>query len=301
VLGRTGLRVFEVGFGACAIGGSCAFLAYGPTDDGNSLRSIARALELDCNFFDTADVYGWGHSEALLGQALAGRRTEVILTTKAGHDFYHGPGRQNFEPGYLRFALYESLRRLKTDYIDVYQLHNPPLQVVYDPRTVAAMQTLQDEGRVRWLGISAATVYDAAAAVRAGWLDTIQVRYSLMAPETRLVVFPEAQARQIGIIAREPLANGFLTAKYRPDSRFPPEDFRSTRDAATLSDIARQVEAFKADLSGGETPAQRALRFVLEAPAVSVAIPGCKTVAQVEENFSTSLARKEDEDILDLL
>src|SRR2546425_10031579 len=125
-LGKTGLKVSEVGFGAWAIGGNDHGNSYGPTDDKVSLEAVERAFELGCNFYDTADVYGHGHSEELLGQALRDHRKEVILATKVGGDFYHDPPRMNFNPDYLEFALAKSCERLQTHYIDLYQLHNPP-------------------------------------------------------------------------------------------------------------------------------------------------------------------------------
>ncbi len=114
-LGKTGLKVSEVGFGAWAIGGNAFGNSYGPTDDRTSLDAVRRALELGCNFFDTADAYGHGHSEELLGQALKGRRDDVVIATKVGADFYHDPPRMNFNSDYLSFALTKSCERLQTE------------------------------------------------------------------------------------------------------------------------------------------------------------------------------------------
>src|SRR5512136_454613 len=119
VLGRTGLRVSEIGFGGWAIGGNAHGNSYGPTDDAESIAAVRRAADLGCTFFDTADVYGWGHSEELLGRALEGRRGDVVLATKVGGDFYHGGVRTNFDTGYLAFALERSLERLRTDHVDL--------------------------------------------------------------------------------------------------------------------------------------------------------------------------------------
>jgi aryl-alcohol dehydrogenase-like predicted oxidoreductase len=118
LLGRTGLRVSEIGFGAWAVGGNAHGNSYGPVDDRESIAAVRRAVDLGCNFLDTADVYGWGHSEEILGEALNGRRDEVFLATKVGGDFYHGGVRLNFEPGYIGFALDRSLKRLRTDHVD---------------------------------------------------------------------------------------------------------------------------------------------------------------------------------------
>src|SRR3972149_779887 len=129
------MKVSEIGFGAWAIGGEAPGTSDGPTNDAVSVRAVERALELGCTFLDTADVYGWGHSEEVLGQALRDHRHEVFLATKVGGDFYHGGVRMNFDPGYVAFALERSLRRLRTDHVDLYQLHNPPLEMTGDPAT----------------------------------------------------------------------------------------------------------------------------------------------------------------------
>ena len=134
-LGRTGIRVSEVGFGAWGIGGNAHGNSYGPTEDATSIAAVRRAIDLGCTFFDSADVYGWGHSEEVLGEALADCRQDVVIATKVGGDFYHGGVRLNFDPGYIAFALDRSLQRLRTDHVDVYQLHNPPLEMTGDPRT----------------------------------------------------------------------------------------------------------------------------------------------------------------------
>lgn len=285
ILGKTGLSVFEIGFGSWAIGGNRSGWGYGPTDDRMSLPAIDAALNLGCNFFDTADSYGHGHSEVLLGQALKSRRSEVIIATKVGFDFYHEPVKPNFHPAYIRFALHQSLRRLRTDYIDVYQLHNPPPEVLYRSEVLETLDALRTQGKVRWIGVSAATSHDGIAAVYAGWPETIQVTYNMLAPEAETTLFPLAVSQQIGVIAREPLANGFLSGKYGIHSRFPPGDIRSLWDIETLARITDQVERIKPYRRPGETLAQLALRFVLESSAVSVVIVGCKTVDQVKENF----------------
>src|SRR5437763_865915 len=135
ILGRTGLKVSEIGFGAWAIGGNAHGNSYGPTDDAESVAAVRRAIELGVNFVDTADVYGWGHSEEILGEALQNRRDDVHIATKVGGDFYHGGVRMNFDPGYIAFALERSLKRLRTDHVDVYQLHNPPAEMIGNPET----------------------------------------------------------------------------------------------------------------------------------------------------------------------
>ena len=149
-LGRTGLSVGEIGFGAWAIGGNEFGNSYGPTDDAESMRAIRRALELGCNFFDTADVYGHGHSESLLGEALQDVRETVIIATKVGADFYKPDLRLDFTPGYLRFAVQRSLERLRTDRIDLLQLHNPPMTLISATGTWEPLEEMKREGLIRF-------------------------------------------------------------------------------------------------------------------------------------------------------
>src|SRR6266487_5326122 len=225
-LGRTRLQVSEIGFGAWAIGGNAHGNSYGPTDDTQSIAAIRRALDLGVNFFDTADVYGWGHSEEILGQALEGRRDDVVLATKVGGDFYHGGVRTNFEPGYIAFALEQSLRRLRTDRVDLYQLHNPPPEMMGDPATYEALDSLRAEHRIEHYGVSIHEPYEGTLCLEAGKPDVLQVPFSLFRQEWIDELFAEARTAGVGIIAREPLGNGFLTGRIRPDVRFPPGDIR---------------------------------------------------------------------------
>ena len=145
-LGRTGFEISELGFGAWAIGGT----GYGPTDDRQSLKALKFAFDQGINFFDTADTYGHGHSESLIGEAFraSSTRVRIYIATKAGWDFYHGGDKKNFDPEYIRFACGESLRRLRTDYIDLYQLHNPKLEIIEEGRVFKVLAQLKQEGKI---------------------------------------------------------------------------------------------------------------------------------------------------------
>ncbi len=212
-LGRTGLRVSEVGFGAWAIGGNAHGNSYGPTDDATSVAAIRKAVDLGCTFFDTADVYGWGHSEEILGHALEGRRDDVVLATKVGGDFYHGGVRMNFDPGYIGFALERSLRRLLTDHLDLYQLHNPPAESMGDPSTYDALESLKAEGKIAHYGISIHEASEGLLCLEAGKPEVLQIPFSLFRQEWIDELLPAAQRAGVGIVAREPLGNGFLAGK----------------------------------------------------------------------------------------
>ena len=288
-LGRTGLKVSEVGFGAWAIGGNDHGNSYGPTNDAVSARAVERAVEMGCNFLDTADVYGWGHSEQVLGGALRERRQDVILATKVGGDFYHGGVRMNFDPGYIAFALERSLQRLRTDYVDLYQLHNPPISLMADPGTYDVLEELQAENKVRHYGVSVHEPMEAVMAIETGRASVIQLPFSLFRQEWIDDVFSLASKYKVGIVAREPLGNGFLTGKYAEEATFPAGDIRHHWPREMVRGQVRAAakirETFAVD---GRTPAQAALKFVLAFPEVSVTIPGGKTPAQVEENLAAS-------------
>jgi len=286
-LGRTGVHVSEIGFGAWAIGGNAHGNSYGPTDDAASVAAVGRALDLGCTFFDTADVYGWGHSEAVLRDGLGEHRDEVVLATKVGGDFYHGGVRMNFEPDYIRFALDRSLERLGTDHVDLYQLHNPPAEMFGDPKAYGVLDELQDENKVRHYGVSVHQPEEALAAIGAGKPATIQVPFSLFRQEWAEEVLPAAQRAGVGVIAREPLANGFLTGKYTGEEAFVAGDIRAHWPKPMLRARSKAAQSFSF-LLGGETKtlAQAALRYVLSFEAVSTAIPGIKTPAHAEEDLA---------------
>jgi len=290
-LGRTGIRVSEVGFGAWAIGGNAHGNSYGPTDDATSIAAVRRALDLGCTFFDTADVYGWGHSEEVLGEALADRRQDVVIATKVGGDFYHGGVRMNFDPGYVAFALERSLKRLRTDHVDVYQLHNPPLEMTGDPRTYETLDALVAENKVRAYGVSVHEPLEAVLAIETGKPAAIQIPFSLLRQEWIDEVLPLAARNGVGVVAREPLANGFLAARYGEEARFPEGDIRRDWPREMVRGRVRAAKVAASALARpGRTPVQAALKFVLAFPEVSVAIPGAKKTAQVEENLAAAEA-----------
>lgn len=288
-LGGTGLTVSAIGFGGWAIGGNDHGNSYGPTRDEESVAAVERALELGCTFYDTADVYGWGHSEELLGQALADRREEVVLATKVGGDFYHGGVQMRFDPEYVRFALGKSLERLQTDYIDLYQLHNPPLPLLGDPSLYDVLDTLREEARIRHAGVSIHRPEEGHAVVEAARAEAIQVPLSIYRQEWLDGLFPVLEEGNVGVIAREPLGNGFLTGKYDPDDRFPPGDIRSNWPPNMIAGRALAAQKVREVLSHREeTLGQLALKFCLAFDPVTVVIPGAKTTNQVEENVAAA-------------
>lgn len=315
ILGRTGIAVSEVGFGAWGIGGNRHGNSYGETDDAESIRAVRSALELGCNFFDTADVYGHGHSEEILGEALAGVRNRVVIATKVGGNFYNRdvhpllrdrvaqaagvPYMQispdvplpvthdaNFSSDYVRFALGRSLERLRTDYIDLLWLHNPPLQVIGDMGTYGVLEDLKKEKRIRAYGVSVHSMEEGLAAIQSTMPDAVQLVYSLARREAESTVFPAARAASIGVVVREPLANGFLAGRYEPDSTWEAGDIRARMPQQYVGQMVQLGRRVR-ELAGrtGRTAAQLALRFVLDNSVVSTVIVGTKTVVQATENF----------------
>jgi aryl-alcohol dehydrogenase-like predicted oxidoreductase len=290
-LGSTGLRVSEIGFGAWGIGGAAAgAVAYGPTDDDESRRAIGRAVELGITFFDTAGLYGYGHSESLLGETLRTVRPRVVLASKAGR--VDQLGGQDFTPPAIRRALTDTLRRLRTDYLDVFQLHDPPLaQLRAEPSIVETMRTLKAEGWIRAWGISALSPEDGLAAVREFGVETLQVNFNMADQRARECgLFDLCEAGDVGLIGRTPLCFGFLTGHYAPDAAYDAHDHRSRWSVAQRRAWSAAPEALTAAewRDDSETGAQQALRYCLSYPALSTVIPGMLTVAHVEENAAAS-------------
>lgn len=287
--GNTGIKVSEIGFGCWAIGGNNHGNSYGPTTDKSSTDAINKALELGLNFFDTADVYGWGHSEELLGKALRGKRDRVVIATKVGADFYQGTGFQTFTPDYIRFALEKSLTRLNTDYIDVYQLHNPPMKLISKEETYATLRELKKEGKIRAFGVSVFTPIEGITAINVGQPDCVQITYNIFSCRPEEQLLPRAYETGCAIIAREPLANGFLTGKYDTAPKFSTGDFRKhwpMEYVQARSDATRELSFLKKN--GQQSMAQAALKYPLMDQAVSTVIVGLKDVDMVEENLAAS-------------
>lgn len=281
--------VSEIGFGAWAIGGNAHGNSYGPTDDAESLRALARALDLGCTFVDTADVYGHGHSERLVGEVV-GNRADVAVCTKVGGDFQSQPGRVmlNFAPTYVRMACEQSLHRLRREAIDVYLLHNPPPAVFKDPRLYETLQALQDEGKIRSYGVSIHACQEGLDAIASGKPAVIQVALNLLHREAEERLLEAATRADVGIIAREPLANGFLAGRLSGAHRWEHGDIRHTWPASFVQSRAERARKLVSLAVEGRTLVQAAIRYPLSLPGVSVVIPGCKTVAHVEENFGAA-------------
>ncbi len=288
-LGRTGIDVSEIGFGTWGLGGN----SYGPVDDVVSTAALRLAFDLGVTFFDTADLYGDGHSEEVLGGALRGVRAKVIIATKVGtlpHTGFFMP--QDFSPEHIVAGVEGSLRRLKTDYVDLLQLHSPPLEALEgDGRIVETLETLVRAGKIRAYGISARSPADAMTAFERYGFPVVQVNFNLIDQRAlECGLFALARERGTGIIGRTPLCFGYLSGKLKGDEAFAGIDHRRNWPTGQRKRWAEAPDLFSFlnnDGKGG-TAAQLALRYCLDHPELSTVIPGMMSSAEVRENLEAS-------------
>ena len=292
-LGRTGLSVSEIGFGAWAIGGG-----WGEQREKDSIDALHRAIDLGVNFIDTAAGYGDGRSERVIGQVLKERKEQVWVATKTPP----APGpwpptpycsdEERYSEAYLRSNVEERLRNLGTDNIDLLQLHTWTRAWNRNPRPFEILRRLQAEGKVRHIGLSTPEQdqNSVVGLMRDGWLDTVQVIYNVFEQEPAAELLPTAAECNVGVIVRVVFDEGVLTGKYRKDSTFPPDDFRSTYFAGDrLARAVGRTEKIGQELEGTEySLPQAALKFALGHPAVSAVIPGIRNVAQAQANVAAA-------------
>jgi aryl-alcohol dehydrogenase-like predicted oxidoreductase len=285
--GHTRLRVSEIGFGTWGLGGTHGgSVAYGPTDDGESLAALRRAFDLGINFYDTSDFYGLGHSEELLGEAFAGLRRHVVIATKAG---FVDAQKQDFSPRHLQTALDASLRRLRTDYVDLFLLHSPPLETLErTSETWDCVEKLRGLGKARAVGISVRSPDDGLAVVAQFAPDAIEVNFNL-ADQRALQngLFERCAHQGIGVIVRTPLCFGFLTGAFASQEVFEESDHRARWSPEQRVRWNEATDLFRT-CAEGQTPAQFALRYCLSQAGVSTAIPGMLCAEHVEENAAAS-------------
>ncbi len=294
-LGRTGWLVSEISFGAWAIGG-----AWGEVDDAESLAALRRALDLGVNLIDTADVYGDGRSERLIGQVLREREGErIYVATKAGRRLSphvaDGYNREN-----LTVFVERSLRDLDVETLDLLQLHCPPTEVYYRPEVFGVLDDLVVAGKVRYYGVSVEKVEEALKAIEYPNVQTVQIISNMFRHRPAELLFPQAKARQVGILARVPLASGMLTGKMRADTRFEESDHRNYNRYGQAFDVGetfsgvpyevglQAVQELRPWIPQGATMAQMALRWILMFDAVTCAIPGAKRPGQAADNVAAS-------------
>lgn len=291
-LGRTGWKVSEVSFGAWAIGGS-----WGTVDDTESKAALHQAIDSGVNFIDTADVYGMGRSERLIGQLKRDRKEEIIVATKAGRRL--SPHTADGYSDLTKF-IEDSLVNLQTDCLDLVQLHCPPTEVYYRPEVFGALDALVTTGKIRFYGVSVQTVEEALKAIEYPNVQTVQIIFNCFRQRPMELFFPEAQKRRVGILARVPLASGLLSGKLTADSQFETGDHRNFNRHGQAFDMGETfsgvdydlaletVEEIRAILPPNTSMAQFALRWILMQEAVTGAIPGGKRPSQVADNCAAS-------------
>jgi aryl-alcohol dehydrogenase-like predicted oxidoreductase len=293
-LGKTGFRVSDISFGAWAIGGS-----WGAVDDKESLAALNKAADCGVNFIDTADVYGMGRSERLLTQFKRDRKQDIVIATKAGRKL---PA-QTVE-GYTRENLTqwvdESLKNLAVDALDLLQLHCPPTALYYRPEVFGYLDDLVAAGKLRHYGVSVERVEEALKAIEYPGVTTVQIIFNCFRLRPAALFFEQALKKQVGILARVPLASGLLTGKLGRNSRFAADDHRAfnrhgeafdkgeTFSGVDYETALEAVEEIRRVMPQGLSMAQFALRWILMFEEVTCAIPGAKKPEQAADNCQAS-------------
>jgi aryl-alcohol dehydrogenase-like predicted oxidoreductase len=285
--------VSEIGFGAWAIGGG-----WGETDDRLSLAAMGAAVDAGVTFFDTADVYGDGHSERLIATLLRERSEPLVVATKFGR---RGPlevAQYTYEN--LRSWLERSRENLGVDTVDLVQLHCPPWETYYTPAVFEACDRLVEDGFARAYGVSVEKVEEALKAIEYPGVSTVQIIFNIFRQRPAELFFEHARLRDVGVIVRVPLASGLLTGKFRRDTSFGPDDHRAFNRHGEQFDVGETfagvdfergleaVEQLRALVPQGATLAQLALRWILGFEAVSTVIPGAKTAEQARANAAAA-------------
>jgi aryl-alcohol dehydrogenase-like predicted oxidoreductase len=304
VLRGTNLNVSETGFGVWTVGTKMWGVADDDYDTG--IRLLRQARELGVNFFDTADVYGDGKGEVVLARAFDGRRDDIVIATKFGYDFYHHPGVQpgqrerphNWSPEFIRMACEQSLRRLKTDHIDFYQLHNPRIETIRDDEVFDTLQELREVGKIMAFGVALGPAIDqrqideGIAALRERGAH-VQIIYNLFEQMLGEPIFPAARECDLSVFTRVPHCSGLLEGAYTEKTQFSKDDHRSFRVAdddkrkAWLMAGLRKVEQIAFLTKGtGRTLGQAAIKFILAEPSICSVLPNIYNEQQLREFVS---------------
>jgi aryl-alcohol dehydrogenase-like predicted oxidoreductase len=293
--GRLDWQVSEIGFGGWAIGGT----AWGKQEDGDSVRALHRALDLGCNFIDTAQGYGDGHSEQIIGRVLKERKGErIYVATKippksgAWPPTPYDKMEDRFSETYLRERIEVSLKNLQTDCIDLLQLHTWTRAWNRHPTALEVLRQFQKEGKLRGIGISTPEQDQNSLVdlMRGGWLDAVQVIYNIFEQEPAAEFLPVALEHKIGVIVRVALDEGALTGKFTAQTKFSEGEFRANYFAGDrLARTIQRVEKIKTAIGSAEPDlATAALKFALKPTAVATAIPGMRNARQAELNCGVS-------------
>jgi aryl-alcohol dehydrogenase-like predicted oxidoreductase len=294
-LGRTDMKVSEVSFGAWAIGGT-----WGEVDDATSLAALNKAIDLGVNFIDTADVYGDGRSERLIAQLKKDRpRDEIYVATKAGRRLPKQIA-SDYNRTNLTIFIDRSLKNLRTETIDLLQLHCPPTDAYDRPEIFGLMDEFVKQGKIRFYGVSVEKIEEAIRSLQYPSVQTVQIIFNMFRTRPSEQFFQQAKNKKVGILARVPLASGMLTGKMTRQTQFAADDHRTFNRHGEAFDMGetfsgvdyetglKAVDELKTLLPGGVTMAQFALKWILMFDAVSCVIPGAKNPQQAEQNIRAS-------------
>ena len=290
-LPRTDLQLSEVGFGVWTV----ATDWWGKRTEAEQALLLENALELGVNFFDTADTYGEGYGEEILKKVLGHHRSEIVIATKFGYDFYdktprvgHQERPQKFDREFVTFACEQSLRRLGTDYIDIYQIHNPRIDALERDELFETLEQLQFDGKIRYFG--------AALGPDIGWLEegqtamrdrnvhSLQIIYSILEQEPARDFFSTAHECEVGLLSRVPHASEVLTGRYIEPPTFEEGDHRALRRAEWLSQALKKAEQVKVlALDDQRTMAQAAIKFCLAQPTIVSVLPNLTNLEELRE------------------
>ena len=295
-----GLDVSRIGLGAMTMAGT--YTSGGGLDDAESIRAIHRALDLGVTHIDTAEIYGPFHSEDLVGQAIRGRRDQVVVATKFGLVSHSGggPGVTDSSAANVRAAVEGSLKRLGTDHVDLYYQHrvdpNTPIE-----ETAGALAGLVAEGKVRYIGLSEAGPGTIRRAHAVHPLAALQTEYSLWTRDPEAELLPLLRRLGIGLVPYSPLGHGFLTGQIRTPDDIPDDDWRKTNPRFTGENFQRNLaivdEVAAVAAEAGATPAQVALAWLLAQGNDIAPIPGTRRVARVEENTAADAIQLSDDQL----
>jgi aryl-alcohol dehydrogenase-like predicted oxidoreductase len=290
-LGNTDLKLSEVSFGTWAIGG-----AWGKRDDAEALKSLEYAIEQGVNFFDTADVYGDGHSEELLAKATKGKEDKIHIATKfcrQGDIF--DPKNYTYEQ--VRDYCENSLRRLNREAIDLYQIHCPATEILRDGSVFEVLDRLQKEGKIRHYGVSVETVEEGLICLENPNVKSLQIIFNMFRQKPLERLLPEAYQKGVGLLVRLPLASGLLTGKFSKDHVFEEDDHRRFNENGEAFNVGETfaglgfkkgvelADQLKWVAEGRDSMASAALRWILDHEEITCIIPGFKNMKQVKDNL----------------
>jgi aryl-alcohol dehydrogenase-like predicted oxidoreductase len=291
-LANTDVTLSEVGFGVWTVAAGW----WGEFSDDQAADLLRRSLDLGITFFDTGDTYGNGRGETILAKAFSGQRDKIVIGTKFGYDFYTNPDLErgqrerahDWSPKFIRFALEQSLKRLETDYIDLWMLHNPRMDAIQKDDLFELLEQLKAEGKIRAYGASLGPAIGGTEhgdeALKTRKMDALQIIFNMLEQHPGRRFFPLAKERNVGILVRVPHSSGMLEGKYTPETTFPKSDHRSHRPRSWLIEGLQKIESLKFLYEGRTmTLGQAALKWVLAEPTIISAQPNIYDVEQLEE------------------